>query len=327
MRRIHSLVLAIGLAAAASSTVQAADRTLRSADTHGAGYPTVAAVEFMSERVDALTGGALDIKVFHSRQLGEESDTIEMVRAGALDLVRVSLSPFTDLVPETQAFAMPFVFRSVEHAHAVLDGEIGRAVLDAFKPHGFIGLAYFDSGARSFYTVAQPVRRLADLAGLRIRIQSSDIIAATMEALGAVPQKMPFGEVGTALETGLIDGAENNWPSYEATGHFKAAPNYALSRHLIVPEVLIMSRRSWDGMTTDHQAAVRTAAGEAEEMMRRLWAERVRKARETVLATGEVTVTEIEDPERFREAVQVVYDRFAKTPALKNLVARIQAVQ
>jgi len=327
MRRLYSLVTVIGLAAVVNSPAQATDRTLRSADTHGAGYPTVAAVEFMSERVEALTEGALDIKVFHSRQLGEEPDTIEMVRAGALDLVRVSLSPFTDLVPETQAFAMPFVFRSVDHAHAVLDGEIGQAVLDAFKPHGFIGLAYFDSGARSFYTVDRPIRKLADLKGLRIRVQPSDIIAATMEALGAVPQKMPFGEVGTALETGLIDGAENNWPSYETTGHYKAAPNYALSRHLIVPEVLIMSRRSWDALSTDHQAAVRTAANEAVDMMRRLWEERVQNARETVLSSGKVTVTEIEDPERFREAVQVVYDRFAKTPALKDLVARIQAVQ
>ena len=319
---VVSAVIAVMLTITAQNAV-AENRTLRSADTHEGDYPTVKAVEYMGGLIKERSSGRYDIKVFHSRQLGEEKDTIEMVELGALDLARTSLSPFNDLVTESRVLTLPFLFRSVEHYHNVLDGEVGQTILGAFAAHGFIGLAYYDSGARSFYTVNKPIAALEDLKGLRIRVQDSDLIASTMEALGALPMKMPFGQVDTALRTGLIDAAENNWPSYYVTGHYKAAPFYSLSRHLMVPEVLVMSKKIWDTLSADDQVMIRNAAKESSIYMRKLWAEQVAEAKEK-LEKANVTITEIKDLTPFQNAVGNVYDKYADTPELKKLVEMIK---
>lgn len=329
--KCHNIIKKTGLAIVAAgmlagTTFETEARTLRSADTHGPDYPTVQAMEFMGNYLSERTDGEFSINVFHSRQLGEETDTIHMTKAGAVDLLRISLAPFTDQVSEASILTLPFLFSSEDHYRAVLNGPIGDEILKAFEPHGFVGLAYYDSGARSFYTTQKPIKSLADLKDLQIRVQNSDLIAATMVALGAQPIKMPFGQVMTALEAQIIDGAENNWPSYHATGHYQAAPHYSLSRHLRIPEVVVMSKKVWDELSADQQKLIREAAKASSEEMTRLWAERAKKAEDTVREAN-ISVYEIDDISAFQEAVKPVYDRFVVDEKLRDLVQRIRATK
>jgi len=324
---LKSLCLAMLFGLLSLGAAHAAEkRDFRSADTHLPDYPTVQAMQYMGKILSERTQGRLSITVFHSRQLGEETDTIHMSQAGAVDLLRISMSPFTDLIPETRVLTLPFLFSSDEHYQAVLNGPIGQEVLAAFEPHGFVGLAYYESGSRSFYTTKKPIKSLKDLKGLRIRVQNSDLIAATIEALGATPVKMSFGQVLTALETNIIDGAENNWPSYESTGHYKAAAHYSLSRHLRVPEVVVMSKSVWDTLSPDDQILIRQAALDSQQVMAQLWKERVDRARKTVEAAN-VQVYELEDIDAFQQAVKPVYDKFIRDPKLRDLVRRIRATK
>lgn len=320
-------VLAVFCGLLSLGAAQASEkRVFRSADTHGADYPTVQAMEYMGKVLSERTNGRLSISVFHSRQLGEETDTIEMAKVGAVDLLRISFAPFSDQIPEARVLTLPFLFSSDEHFKAVINGPIGKEVLTAFEQHGFIGLAYYESGSRSFYTTHNPIKSLKDLKGLQIRVQNSDLIAATMTALGATPVKMPFGQVMTALDANIIDGAENNWSSFQSTGHFSAAPNYSLSRHLRVPEVVVMSKTVWDTLSAEDQTIIRKAAEESQDVMARLWKERTDKAKKTVMDAN-VKVFELDDISAFQLAVKPVYDNFIRDPKLQDLVTRIRAVQ
>jgi tripartite ATP-independent transporter DctP family solute receptor len=219
-------ILAVILAAAQTSPAGARD--FRAADNQSADYPTVEAVVFMGRLIEKQTKGRHSIRVFHSRQLGEEEETIKQTRVGAIDLNRTNIAPMASFVPLANVFALPFLFRSTDHLHAVLDGPIGAEILTSFEAQGLIGLAFYDSGARSIYTRGRAVRTIEDLKGLRIRVQPSDLMIEIMKALGAVPVPLRYGQVETALSTGLIDGAENNWPSYVTTNHYKVARNYTV---------------------------------------------------------------------------------------------------
>src|SRR5437868_2349347 len=241
-------LIACALAAFAAKATE-----FRSSDIHPDGYPTVEAVKFMGERLKALTNGKHTIKVFNNSALGNEKDTIEQTKIGALAMTRVNIAPMNNICPETQVPTMPFLFRSKEHLHKVLDGPVGEEILAACAPQGFIGLAYYDSGARSLYTAKKPVRTLADAKGMKIRVQQSDLWVALLEAMGANATPMPYGEVYTALKTGLVDGAENNWPSYESSRHFEVAKFYSVTEHSMAPEMLLFSKRVWDTLTPDDQ--------------------------------------------------------------------------
>ena len=198
----------------------------------------------MNDRLIERTNGRHRLAIFPARQLGEEEATIEQTRAGAIDIDRISIGPLAAFVPELRVLSLPFLFKSSEHFHKVLDGEIGEEILASFDAHGFVGLTYYDSGARSLYSRLRPVRTLADLKALKIRIQQSEIAADFVRALGAEPVVLAYGQVLTGLSTGLIDGAENNWPSYVTTEHYRAAPYYSLTQHTMLPEVLIMTDAS-----------------------------------------------------------------------------------
>ncbi|HUR87759.1 MAG TPA: TRAP transporter substrate-binding protein [Ramlibacter sp.] len=297
----------------------------RSADIHPDGYPTVEAVKFMGERLKALTNGKHTIKVFNNSALGNEKDTIEQTKIGALAMTRVNIAPMNNICPETQVPTMPFLFRSKDHLHHVLDGPIGEEILAACAPQGFIGLAYYDSGARSLYTAKKPVKTLADAKGLKVRVQQSDLWVALLEAMGANATPMPYGEVYTALKTGLVDGAENNWPSYESSRHFEVAKYYSVTEHSMAPEMLLFSKRTWDTLTPEDQKAIRQAAKESVPYMRKLWDEREQKSLATVKAGG-AQVIEV-DKASFQKAMQPVYDKFITDAKLKGLVKRIQETQ
>ncbi len=303
-----------------------AAREFRSADIHPDGYPTVEAVKFMGAVLSDLSGGELSIRVYPGHQLGEEWDTLEQTVFGAIDLNRINLPVLNNVVVETTVLTLPFIFRSRDHYDHVLRGPIGREILAAMEPYGLIGLAFYDSGVRSMYTPKRAIRRPEDLQGLRIRVQNSDVAVAMVEALGANATPMEFGQVYEALRNGAIDGAENNWPSFSTTRHFEVAHYYSLTEHSMVPEVLVMSKLSWDRLSPEEQALVQAAADASVDRMRELWDEREQQARERVLAAGN-EVIEVTDKQPFIDAVQPVYREFASDPVLADLVRRIQETE
>lgn len=308
-----------------SSVLHAETVVLRSADTHSADYPTVKAVEYMSELLQKWTAGDLSVDVYHSRQLGEEKDTIEQTRFGVIDMNRINMAPLNNLIPETAIPSLPYVFRSTEHMRSVVDGPLGAEILAAFEEHGMVGLAFYDSGARSFYNSVRPVTTPADLEGLKIRVQKSDLFISMINALGANATPMPFGEVYSALQTGVIDGAENNWPSYESTKHFEVAEYYTLDQHSMSPEVLVMSKKSWDKLSLEQQVLVKASAQASVVKMRELWDARVNASRAIVEANGNEIVQV--DKQAFIDAMGPVYDQFVTDDKLRSLLSRIQAAK
>lgn len=302
-----------------------AQTVLRSADTHPDGYPTVEAVKYMGDLIKQRTNGRYSVEVYHSAQLGEEKDTIEQTQTGVIDLNRVSMGPFNGIVPETAVPSLPYMFRTVEQMRHVMDGPIGDDILKAFEAHDLVGLAFYDSGARSFYNTKKDITSIADLKGMKFRVIQSDVFVDMVNALGANATPMAYGEVYSALETGVIDGAENNWPSFESAKHYEVAKHYTTDEHQIVPEVLVMSKSSWDKLAPEDQAIVRQAAKDSVVKMRELWDAQEKKSRDLVEKAG-VKVSEI-DKQPLIDAMKPVYDKYLSTPELKDLAARIQATK
>ena len=314
---------ASAIAACLAVAFSVSARDFRSADIHPADYPTVDAVRSMGKALGEQSKGKLGIKVYPSGALGAERDTIEQLKIGGLDMMRINAAPLNNIVPETIAISMPFIFRSTQHMRQVLDGPVGDEILASMEAQGMVGLAFYDSGARSIYTVKRPIKSLADVKGMKIRVQQSDLFVAMMEAIGANATPMPFGEVYTGLKTGIVDGAENNWPSYESSRHFEAAKYYNVTEHSMVPEVLVFSKKIFDGLSKDEQAMIRKAAKDSVPVMRTLWDEREAKSRKVAEAGGAQVLT-LADKKPFIDAMAPVYAKFANTPKLQQLVKRIQ---
>lgn len=297
----------------------------RSADIHPDDYPTVLAVRHMGEELSKATGGKHSIKVFSKSALGIEKDTIEQTKLGAIAMTRVNVAPMNNICASTMVPTMPFLFRSTDHMRKVLDGPIGDEILKDCEAQGFIGLAFYDSGARSIYTVKKPIKTLADAKGLKVRVQQSDLWVSLLEAMGANATPMPFGEVYTALKTGLVDAAENNYPSYESSRHFEVARYFNKTEHSLAPEILLFSKKIWDTLSADEQKQIRAAAKESVTYMRKLWDEREEKSLAIVKAAG-VQIVEV-DKASFQAAMKPVYDKFLKDPRLQDMVKRINAVK
>ena len=315
--------LLIGLLAVAGMSAQATD--FHSAEAHPDDYPTTLAVKHMGETLKKLTNGKHSINVFAGGKLGTEKDAIEQTKIGAIAMTRVNVAPMNNICPATMVPTMPFLFRSTEHMRKVLDGAIGEEIGKDCEAQGFVVLAFYDSGSRSIYTAKKQVKSLADVKGLKIRVQQSDLWVALIEAMGANATPMPYGEVYTGLKTGLVDAAENNYPSYESSRHYEVAKYYAKTEHSMAPEVLLFSKRVWDTLSADDQKALRQAAKESVPYMRKLWDEREAKSLATVKAGGAV-ITEV-DKAPFQAAMKPVYDKFITDPKLKDMVRRIQEVK
>jgi tripartite ATP-independent transporter DctP family solute receptor len=317
-------LLLITLAVLVAATAQA--REFRAADTQVADYPTVRAVVKMGELVEARTGGRHRIRVFHTRQLGEEKETIEQTRAGAIDINRTNVGPLGSVVPVADVLALPFLFRSVDHLHKVLDGPIGDEILASFERYGLIGLTFYDSGARSIYNSKRAIHALDDLKGLRIRVQQSALMVDMIRALGATPVELPYGQVETGLTAHIVDGAENNWPSYVTTNHYKAAPFYTLTEHTMSPEVLVMSLRAWQSLSDEDKAIFRGAARESNVFMRAQWNSLEDESRRKAQEAGVVIVSDI-DHKPFEDAMADVYRKAAANPVIAPLLDRIRQVK
>ena len=323
LSRTAALVVALSLAAVSTSAVA---RVFRAADTQSEDYPTVQALHYMSRVIAERSGGRHQIQVFHSRQLGEEKETIEQTRAGAIDLNRTNVALIGTFVPAMNVLAMPFLFRSIEHLQKVLDGPIGNEILGSFEPYGFVGLAFYDSGARSVYNSVRPIRSIADIKGLRLRVQQSELMSDTIRALGAEPIELPYGQVLTALSTVLIDGAENNWPSFVASGHYKYAGYYTLTEHAMSPEVLVMSQKAWESLSAEDRTIFRDAAVGSSHFMHDRWKDLEQQSRRQAEAEGVTIVTDF-DRKPFEAAMAGTYAKALRDPASAELIERIRKVE
>jgi tripartite ATP-independent transporter DctP family solute receptor len=317
MFRKTVLALAATFAAFGACAVE-----FRSADVHNADdYPTVAAVKHMSELLDKRSGGKYKIKVFNKGALGSEKETIDQVKIGALELTRVNISPMNSICAKTQVPTMPFLFHSVDHMRKALDGPAGEEILKSCEDQGFVGLAFYDSGARSIYA-KKPIKTVADTKGLKIRVQQSDLWVALVGAMGANATPMPYGEVYTALKTGLIDAAENNIPSYDTAKHFEAVKFYSKTEHSMAPEMLLMSKIVWDKLPKADQDLFKAAAKESVAFQRQKWDEQEAKSLASVKAGG-AQIVDV-DKKSFQDVMAPVYAKFMTTPDLQRLVKTIQ---
>ena len=264
--------------------------------------------------------------MFHSKQLGEEKAVIEGVQFGAIDFTRVSISPLAAFAPMFDALQMPYLYRGEEHMWKVLNGEIGESFLKSLEPANFVGLCWYDSGARNFYNSKKEIKTVADLKGLKIRVQESKLMMGLVSSLGAVPTPMPFGEVYSALQTGVIEGAENNWPSYFSTSHYEVAKFFTLDGHTRVPEILIASKIVMDKLSKEDQEIIKKAAKDSMPYQIKLWKEFEKVAEEKVRAKGcVITALTPEAQADFQKAMQPMYDQLK--PELKEMVKKIQDVK
>lgn len=309
--------------AAIAPTGLAAQTVLRLAENQPETNPVTVAMFKFADLVEEYSGGEVTVQVFPGAQLGQEMETIEQTQAGIIDLTRVNSVSLANVSPSMGAFTLPYVFANWDHKYRVLDGEIGQQVLDDLEQVGMIGLGYMDAGSRSFYTVkGKPVTGLEDLKGLKIRVQPAPISIRMVELLGAVPTPMNYGEVYSSLQTGVIDGAENDYVSYQTSAHYEVAPNYVEDAHLSPPALLLMNKTKFDGLSAEHQAAIRKAGTEAALYEREIMRDANEKAREAVVEGG-ATVTEV-DNAPFQAAVEPIYAEF---PHLAPFLEQIKAAK
>jgi tripartite ATP-independent transporter DctP family solute receptor len=318
---------ALALSAAAGRHGLADDKVvLKASDVHPAGYPTVEAVENLGKKLEQATKGRLSVQMYASMQLGGEKETIEQTQLGAIQMVRCSVGTLGPVVDDINVFNLPFVFRDVAHMNKVVDGEIGQDLLDKVTSNEaakLVGLCWMDAGARSFYDTKHPIKRIEDLKGLKIRVIGNPMFVDMANALGANGVAMGYDQVFSALQTGVIDGAENNPPSFVFDNHYQVAKFYSLTQHLIVPEMLVFSRVSWDKLSPDDQALVKKFARETQFEARERWNKTEAEAMDRMKAAG-IEIDQIADKKPFRDAVKPVWDKYGGKFA--DIIKRIDAV-
>lgn len=292
---------------------------------HGldASHPVHVAMEFMGERLAEKSDGSMQIDVYPSQQLGTERECLELLQIGSLGMTKVSSSVLENFTPAFQVLSLPFLFSDDAHRFAVLDGEVGNELLQATERYRLRGLAFYDAGSRSFYTVDRPVETPADLAGMKIRVQESQTAMNMVRELGGSPTPISWGELYTALQQGVVDGAENNPPSFYLSRHYEVARYYALNEHTAVPDVLLISTIIWDRLSPQQQQWLQEAADESALYQRELW----REATEEALAAVEEAGVEIlrPDKEPFAEQVGGMVEAYRDDPEFYRLIQAIRA--
>jgi tripartite ATP-independent transporter DctP family solute receptor len=297
---------------------------LKATDVHPLGYPTVEAVVQMGKKLEAATNGRLSIQMFPSMQLGGEKEMIEQAQVGALQIARISVGPMGPIVPELNVFNLPFMFRDAAHMEKVIDGPIGDELLKKLTDHptaNLIGLCWMNAGQRNVYNSKHPIRNLADLKGLKIRMMGNPVFVETMNSLGGNGVAMGFDQLVNAMQTGVVDGAENNPPSYESGQHFRYAKYYSITGHLIIPEILVFSKKSWEGLSKDDQALIMKLSKEAQQEQRKLWYAREEESMKKIKEGG-AEINEVGDKKEFQAAVKPVWDKFGAQHSA--LIQRIQ---
>jgi tripartite ATP-independent transporter DctP family solute receptor len=298
----------------------------KASDVQPAGYPTVVATENLGKKLEAATNGRLSVQMYPSMQLGGEKETIEQTQIGAIQLLRVSAGTIGPIVDEINVVNMPFLFKNMAHAEKMMDGPIGQELLDKITANanaGLVALCWMNSGARSLYNTKKPIKSVEDIKGLKFRVIGNPIFIDMMNALGGNGVAMGYDQVFSALQTGVIDGAENNPPSYVFSNHYTAAKYLSLTEHLIIPEVLVFSKRAWTSLSNDDQSLLKKFAREAQLEQRELWNKYEQLAMDKAKAAG-CQIAEIADKKPFQDAVKPVWDKYG--PKYQDMIKRIQDV-
>lgn len=325
MKFLSKVTLAIAAAAVVIGfSFSAQAKEWRGWNIHVPGYPNTVAMDKFAELLKEKSGGKMTVKMYHSGTLGSQPDAIEQLRIGGIEIGNFNLGPLGPIVPEANVVSLPFIFKDVDHMWRVLDGKAGDIINEGMTKFGIVPLAWYDAGARSFYNSKKPIMKPEDVAGMKVRVMNNDLYSGMISALGGNPSPMAFAEVYQSLKTGVVDGAENNWPSYESTGHYEVAKYYSMSQHLIIPETLCVNAKVWQGLSPEDQKILKEAAVESAMLQRKLWKEREKASEEKVLAGG-VQFNEIPDKSGFQAAMKPVYEKFLKdNPNLMTLVETIQ---
>ncbi len=316
--------LAAGAALTAVMALPASALEIKSSDVHPMGYPTTDAIEYMGKLLSDWTNGRITIKIFHSMQLGGEKEALEQAQVGALEMTRVSVGVVGPIVEEFNAFNLPYFFHSLDHMHKVVDGDIGQGLLQKLEKGGLIGLGYMDAGSRSFYNKVKPIESPDDLKGLKLRVMQNPIFVEMVNSMGGNGLPIAYNELYTAMQTGVVDGAENNPPSYESGKHYEVAGYYSLDEHLMVPEIFVFSKKVWDTLSPVDQLLIRNAAVLAVQKERELWAAREKKSMDILRAKG-VKIVEKVNKEPFIKATAAVREKFGAK--YKDLISRAEAIQ
>lgn len=311
-------------AVAGDAAAMSADGVMTATDVHPKDYPTVAAVRWFGDTLARETDGRLSLRLYASGQLGSESDALAMARYGAIDFTRVYTGSLNNAFPLTRALCMPFAFDSKAHQRRVHDGPVGDEVLRGFEARGLVGLALYDSGPRCFYNTRRPLHEPHDLAGLKIRVPPSDIFIALVRLLGGNPTPLPLGQVFSALETHLIDGAENNIRSFHSSRHFEAAHYWSETGHSYAPDVLLMSRKRFDALSSADRTRVVDTARASVGVMRGLWDASEAEARQALVDAG-VRMNAV-DVHAFREAAAPLVRSLLQDARIRSLHDRIRAL-
>src|ERR1700744_2491154 len=331
MKRRNFMKLSLGLGAglATGVTLRAQAQTkavFKAADVQPPGYPTVVATENFGKKLEAATNGRLAIRMHPSMQLGGERETTEETRAGAIQLLRVSAGVVGAIVDDVNVVNMPFLFRDTAHAEQMMDGSIGQELLDKITNNadaGLVALCWMNAGARSLYNSKKPIKSIDDVRGMKIRGLGNPIFIEMIHALGGTGVAMSYGQVLDALKTGKIDGPENNPPSYVFSNHYTAAKYYSLTEHLIIPELLVFSKKAWSTLSTDDQALIRKLAREAQFEERKFWNQYEQDALAKAKAAG-CMINEISDKAPFQKAANPVWKKYG--PKYQDMINRILAM-
>jgi tripartite ATP-independent transporter DctP family solute receptor len=306
-------------------------RRLKVAHTLPASHPVHAGIEYMGKRLEEISGGKLSLVIFPSGQLGSETQTIEQLQSGTLDIAKSSAAPIGNFLSLFKVFSLPYLFRDEAHYWNVLDGEIGQGLLEEMSVNdsgyssGMRGLTYYDSGSRNFYG-KRPVLSPDDLKGVKIRVQNDPVAMDMVSALGGAPTPVAWGELYTALQQGVVDGAENNPPSFVTSRHFEVCQDFSFDHHSRVPDILLISLRTWNDLSGQERNWLLQAARESSVFQRQAWSAEVRKSLDLMRAEG-VRIHEV-DLTPFIDATRSVRDKYAAGPLkeLKELMGRIESV-
>jgi len=336
MKRLSVLLLALLVLAAATPLFAGgggqkqggADvpktRVYRLADNQPDGYPTVLGDLAFAKYVEEKTNGAIKIEVYNNSVLGQERETIEMTQAGSIHFIRVGTNPLTSINPLMGALSMPFLYRDRAHMFNVLDGPIGQELMESLQKQNLLGLCWFDAGFRNFYNAKREIKSPADMQGLKIRVQETPLMMEMIRSLGASPTPMAYGEVYTGIQNGVIDGAENNWPSYITAAHFEVAKFFTVDQHMASPEMILINTGVWNGLSDAEKKIVKDGAAEGAKVERASWLEAEKKYEKQARDAGSV-ITELSPAQHqvFVDALMPMYDLPAYA-SYKEIVKKIR---
>ena len=322
MKKILTLVLALALICTACAGLADKTLTFKLAENQPEGNPITEGMYKFAELAKEYTGGTVNVEVYANGALCDEPSSVDQLMLGSLDLSRVNTNTLSSTIDEFGVFAMPYLFASTELKYKALDGEAGEMVCSVLEDYNMVGLYFWEAGARCFYTTSTPIRSVEDLKGMKIRVQQTEQAIAMVEALGAKATPMNYAEVFQGLQTGIVDGAENDFVSYYTSGHYEVAKFYSLDQHMAPPAILLMSKTSWDKMSAEQQAGVEKAAYEAAVWQRQAMQDFQLESRAACEAAG-CEIIDVDVPS-FQAAVSSVYDEY---PQYKEIVAAINAAK